>query len=157
MLNYFKIGLPDHSFSASQSFSWLFLLSPKGWWSKKIMSRGARVAQWAKGLTSTPVMISWLVSPSPALGSVYAAQSLESASESMPTTPPPPLPLPRSCSACLSLSKVNIKKNSAYYLSLHSTLSSTFWILTSFYLRTASRLWTRMAVVNSRLGHTTAY
>ena len=63
------------------------------------------MAQLVKCLTSAQVMISWLVSSSPASDSVLTAQSLEPASD--PVSPslsgPPPLVL------CLSLSK--IKKN----------------------------------------------
>ena len=66
------------------------------------------VAQSVKHLTSALVMISRLVSSSPAQGSVLTAQSLEPASDSVsPSLSVPPLLI-----LCLSvfLSKINIKK-----------------------------------------------
>ena len=63
--------------------------------------RGSWVAQLANHLTSAQVMISWLVSLSPALGSVLTAQSLEPASD--PVSPSLFLPLPCSHSVSLSL------------------------------------------------------
>ena len=50
---------------------------------KKIVFRGAWVAQWIEHPTSAQVMISQFVSSSPASGSVLTAQSLEPASDSV--------------------------------------------------------------------------
>ena len=61
-----------------------------------IDSRGAWVAQSVQHPTSTQVMITNLVSPSSAAGSMLTAQSLEPASDSR--SPPLSLPLPCSCS-----------------------------------------------------------
>ena len=65
---------------------------------REINDRGAWGAQSVKRPTSAQVMISWLVSSSPASGSVLTAQSLEPASGSVS---PPSLPLPHSCSVSL--------------------------------------------------------
>ena len=80
--------------------------------SKVSKNRGAWVAQLVRRLTSAQVLISWLVSLSPMLGSVLAAHSLEPALDSVSpslslpfgfcvslshSTPPPML--------CLSLSQ----------------------------------------------------
>ena len=71
--------------------------------------RGTWVAQWVKRSTSAQVMISPLVSLSPAWGSVLTAWSLEPTSDSVsPVSLPAPPPLMLSCS--LALSKINIKK-----------------------------------------------
>ena len=61
------------------------------------------MAQSVKHLTSAQVMIARFVSPSPALGSVLTAQSLEPASDSVfpSLSASPPLAL------CLSLPKIN--------------------------------------------------
>ena len=69
--------------------------------------RGAWVVQWVGRLTSAQAMISGFVSSSPASGSVLMARSLEPASDSVSPSlsAPPPLVL------CLSLSKINLKKN----------------------------------------------
>ena len=67
----------------------------------RIISRGAWVAQSVERPTSAQVMISPLVSSSPASGSVLTAQSLEPASDSV--SPSPSLTLPRSCSVSLCL------------------------------------------------------
>ena len=64
-------------------------------------NRGAWVAQSVKHPTSTQVRISRSVSSSPASGSVLAAQSLEPAFDSV--SPSLSLPLPCSCSVCLSV------------------------------------------------------
>ena len=63
--------------------------------SKRHRSRGAWVAQLVKHLTLAQVMISQLVSSSPALGSVLTARSLEPASDSVSSSlsAPPPLML----------------------------------------------------------------
>ena len=72
--------------------------------SKKTMYRGAWVAQSVERLTSAQVMISRSVSSSPASGSVFTAQTLEPASDSVsPSLSAPPL-LVRSLSLSLSLS-----------------------------------------------------
>ena len=65
------------------------------------LSQGAWMVQLVERPTSTQVMISQLVSSSPASGSVPTAQSLEPASdsESPSLSPPPPL------MSCLSLSQ----------------------------------------------------
>ena len=64
---------------------------------------GAWVAQSVKRPTSAQVMISWLVSLSPALGSVLTAQSLEPAADSVsPSLSSPPLFI-----FCLSFSLKN--------------------------------------------------
>ena len=68
----------------------------------KTWYRGAWVAPSVKWLTSAQVMISQLVSSSPASGSVLTAQSLEPASDSV--SPSLSLPLPCSHSVSLSLS-----------------------------------------------------
>ena len=68
-------------------------------------SRGAWVAQWVKGPTSTQVMISQFVTSSPASGSVLTAQSLEPASDSV--SPSLSLPFPHLFSLSLSLSLKN--------------------------------------------------
>ena len=71
----------------------------------KSISRGAWVAQPVKRLISAQVMISLLVSSSPASGAVLAAQSLEPASDSVsPSLSSPPL-LMLSLSLSLSLSQ----------------------------------------------------
>ena len=78
------------------------------------LSRGAWVAQLAKRLTSAHIMISQLVSLSPAPGSVLTAQSLEPALDSVsPSFSVPPL-----LARTLSLSKINIKKNLKKEISL---------------------------------------
>ena len=67
--------------------------------------RGTWVAQSVKCLTSAQVMISWLVSSSPALGSVLTARSLEPVSDSVsPSLSAPPLLM---LCLCLCLSKIN--------------------------------------------------
>ena len=66
------------------------------------------MAQSVKHPSLAQVAHSWSVSSSPALGSVLTAQSLEPALDSVP--PSLSLPLPRSHSDSLSLSKINIKK-----------------------------------------------
>ena len=54
--------------------------------------RGTRVAQSVKHPTSAQVMISWLVSSSPTLGSGLMVQSLDPASDSVsPSLSAPPL------------------------------------------------------------------
>ena len=63
--------------------------------------RGAWVAQSAEHLTWAQVMISQLVSSSPASGSVLAARSLEPASDSMS----PSLSAPNPLVFCLCLSQ----------------------------------------------------
>ena len=60
-------------------------------------------AQSVKRLTAAQVIISQPVGSTPTSGSVLTAQSLEPASDSVS----PSLPLPRSCSVSLSLSKTN--------------------------------------------------
>ena len=62
---------------------------------KEYLFRGSWVAQSVKQPTSAQVMISPLVSLSPASGSVLTAQSLETASDSVspPLSAPPPLVL----------------------------------------------------------------
>ena len=60
-------------------------------WIKKKWYRGTWVAQSVKHLTSVQVMISWLVSSSPGLGSVLKVQSLEAASGSVSFLSVPPL------------------------------------------------------------------
>ena len=68
---------------------------------------GVQVAHLVKP-TSAQVMISRLMSSSPASGSVLTAQNLESASDSVsPSLFAPPLP---TFYLCLSRSKINIKK-----------------------------------------------
>ena len=69
--------------------------------SEMVLPRGIRVAQLVERPTSAQVMISQLVSSSPASGSVPTAWSLEPASDSVSPSlyAPPPLML------CLSLSK----------------------------------------------------
>ena len=62
---------------------------------------GAWVAQLAERPTSAQVMISWLVSSSPASGSVLTAQSLEPASDSVS----PSLSAPNPLTSCLRLSQ----------------------------------------------------
>ena len=64
------------------------------------MNRGAWVAQSFKHLASAQVMFSRFVGPSPPLGSVLTAQSLEPASDPVSLS----LPLPCSCSVSVSLS-----------------------------------------------------
>ena len=65
------------------------------------------MAQSVKHLILAQVMISQLVGLSPALVSVLTAHSLEPASDSVsPSLSTPPL-----LALCLSLSKINIKKN----------------------------------------------
>ena len=66
---------------------------------KKSIMRDAWVAQLDGHLTSAQVMISWLVSSSPASGSVLTARSLEPASDSVP----PSLSAPPLLTHCLSL------------------------------------------------------
>ena len=66
---------------------------------KSIESWGAWVAQSVKRPTSAQVMISWLVSSSPASGSVLTAQSLEPVSDSVS----PSLSLTLTCSCSVSL------------------------------------------------------
>ena len=65
--------------------------------------RGAWVAQLVKRPASAQVMISGLVSLSPASGSVVTAQSLEPASDSVS----PPLSDPLMLMLCLCLLKIN--------------------------------------------------
>ena len=69
--------------------------------SEMVPPRGIRVAQSVERLTSAQVMISQLVSSSPASGSVPTAQSLEPVSDSVSPSlsDPPPFVL------CLSLSQ----------------------------------------------------
>ena len=67
--------------------------------------RDAWAAQSVKWPTSAQVMISQLVSSSPASGSVLTVQSLEPALDSVSLS----LPLPQ-LTLCLSLSKINILK-----------------------------------------------
>ena len=75
----------------------------------KKMHWGTSVAQSVKHPTSAQVMISWLVSSRPTLGSVLTAQSLEPAWDSVS----PSLSAPPSLVLCLSLSlKISkLKKN----------------------------------------------
>ena len=61
---------------------------------------GAWVTQLVKHLTSAQVMITLFVSSSPTSGSVWTAQSLDPAADSV--SPSLSLPLPRSCSLSLS-------------------------------------------------------
>ena len=68
--------------------------------------RGVWVAQLVEHPTSAQVMISPLVSSSPASGSVLTAQNLEPALDSVS----PFFSAPPSLVLCLSLSKINIKK-----------------------------------------------
>ena len=70
---------------------------------EKAYDRGAWVAQSAKHLTSSQVMISRFVSSSPTSGSVLTAQSLEPASVSVP----PSLSAPPLLMLCVSLSHNN--------------------------------------------------
>ena len=70
----------------------LFFKKQEGW--------GAWVAQSVKHLTSAQVMISQLVSSSPVLGSVLAAEGLEPTSDSVST----PLSAPFLLILCISLS-----------------------------------------------------
>ena len=74
------------------------------------------MAQLVKCPTLAQVVISLLVSSSPALGSVQTAQSLEPASDSVSPclSAPPPLMLCLS----LSLSKINFKKLKNIYILL---------------------------------------
>ena len=68
------------------------------------------MAQSVKRLTSAQVTISWLVGSSPASGSVWTAQSLKPASDSV--SPPSLWPSPaHALSLSLSLSQKYIKKN----------------------------------------------
>ena len=67
------------------------------------MRRATGVTQLVKRPTLAQAMIPWFVGSSPALGSVLTAWSLEPASDSKS----PSLPLPHSCSASLSLSKIS--------------------------------------------------
>ena len=73
---------------------------------ERMQGKGPWVAQSVEHLTLAQVMILWLMSSSPTLGSVLTAQSLEPASDSVsPSLSAPPLPV-----LCLSLSqKINIK------------------------------------------------
>ena len=64
------------------------------------------MAQSVKRPTSAQVMVSQLVSSSPASDSVLTAQSLEPASHSVS----PSLSAPSLLMLCLSVSKINIKK-----------------------------------------------
>ena len=74
----------------------------------KMKFQGAWLAQSVKCPTSAQVMISWFVGLSPASGSVLAAQSLESASDSVS----PSLSVPPLLALCLFLSQIiDIKKN----------------------------------------------
>ena len=79
------------------------------------ISWGAWVAWSVERLTSAQVMISWSVSSSPASGSVWTAQSLEPASDSVSPTLSLSLSLslcPCSCSVSLALkNKQTLKKN----------------------------------------------
>ena len=71
--------------------------------------RGTWVAQWVEHLTSAQVMISLLMSSSPASGSVLTAQSLEPASDSVS----PSLSVPPLLTLCLCLkNKWTLKKRS---------------------------------------------
>ena len=73
----------------------------------KLEKWGAWVAQSVKPLTLAQVMISQLVSSSPALGSVLTAQSPEPASDCVS----PSLSDPPQLALCLCLSKIiNMKK-----------------------------------------------
>ena len=65
------------------------------------MFLGAQLAQLVEHPTSAQVMISWLVSSSPALGSVLTAQSLEPASDSVS----PSLSAPTHLALCFCLSQ----------------------------------------------------
>ena len=67
----------------SQGFPLSWVIDPSSIMSYLRTDRGAWVAQLVKRLTSTQVMISQLVSSSPALGSVLTAQSLEPPSDSV--------------------------------------------------------------------------
>ena len=87
----------------SQKSRFLKMLAP---FFKHTVDKGARVAQLVKPSTSAQVTISWLVSSSPASGSVLPSQSLEPASDSVSPSPSAP---PLLCLS-LSLSKINIKK-----------------------------------------------
>ena len=69
------------------------------------------MAQFVKRPTSAQVMILWFVSSSPASGSVLMAQSLEPASDSVPSSLSAPRLLTLCLSLSLSLSKTNVKKN----------------------------------------------
>ena len=84
------------------------------------------MAQLVERPTSAQVMISWLVSSSPASGSVLTAQSLEPVSDSVSPSlsTPPPLML---CVFALSfsLSKLNIKKRK----SLRKNISQNIFIV----------------------------
>ena len=76
---------------------------------QNLQTEGAWVAQSVKCLTLAQVMISQFMSSSPTLGCVLTAQSLELALDSM--SPSLSLPLPHSCSGCLSQIQMNTKKN----------------------------------------------
>ena len=72
---------------------------------KQCLKRGAWVAQSVEHPTSAQVTIPQFVGSSPVSGSVLTARSLEPASDSV--SPSLSLPLPRSCSISLCLSKIN--------------------------------------------------
>ena len=78
---------------------------------KKPVKWGTWAAKLVKLPTLAQVMVSWLMSLSPALGSVLTCQSLDLALDSVS---PPSLPLPCLCSVSLSLkSKHYLKKKSS--------------------------------------------
>ena len=87
---------------------------------KKNISQGAWVALSVKCSTSARVMISQLVSSSPASGSVWTARSLEPALNSLS----PSLSASSPLSLFLSLSKINIKKKKEWLcqMSCHAPL-----------------------------------
>ena len=80
-------------------------------YSSAISKMGTWVAQSVKCLTSAKVMISWLVSLSPTLGSVLTAQNLEFASDSVSLSPSLSLSAPPLVALCLSLLKIKKKNN----------------------------------------------
>ena len=74
------------------------------------------MAQLVKHLTLAQVMISWFVSSSPTLGSVWTAQSLEPASDSVsPFLSVPPL---FAFCLCLSLSLLTNKQTLIFFLKI---------------------------------------
>ena len=83
---------------------------------KTSLSRGAWVAQSVKCLTSAQVMISWFMSPSPALGSVLTTQWSPLRILSPCLSAPPPLIL------YLCLSKINVKKKLKHHFLITSVL-----------------------------------
>ena len=96
-------SLLGHSLSAPPQLLLTCALSLLKLTFKKLVERGAWVAQSVKRLTSAQVMILRFVSSSPTSGSVLTARSLEPPSDSVsPSLSAPPL-----LTLCLSLSQIN--------------------------------------------------